>query len=174
MSLLPFTVSDLQGIPKSLLHSGMNMHPGNWMHSISNLRPWANAGDHIPNKTHIGSDGFQVSLDVQHFAPSEVTVKTVDDFIEVEAKHDERQDEHSFVSRHFRRRYRLPEGFNIEDVVSSISSDGILTVKVPAETPSLKGAKVRHIQIQQTGPARLNVGDKKEESERKHSIIIAK
>lgn len=173
MSLLPYMVADLQSIPKPLLHTGWDIHPAEWLHSLGSLRPWANPGDHIAKKTHIGSDGFQISLDVQHFTPSEITVKTIDDFIEIEAKHEERQDEHSYVSRHFRRRYRLPEQFKIEDVVSSISSDGILTVRVPPATPASKEGSVRHIQIQQTGPARLNVADKKEEPEKK-SVIISK
>lgn len=180
MSLLPFMVGDLQGVPKPLANTGFDLHPSHWLQSfqaLANQRPWANAGDHILKKTHIGPDGFQVCLDVQHFVPSEITVKTVDNFIEVEAQHEERQDEHSFVSRHFRRRYKLPEGFKIEDVVSSISSDGILTLKVP---PSLSGeGSVRHIPIHQTGPALLNISDRKEAAEKKKaeekkSVIISK
>lgn len=166
-------VADLQSVPKPLIHTGWDIHPAEWLHSLGSLRPWANPGDHIPKKTHIGPDGFQISLDVQHFLPSEITVKTIDDFIEIEAKHEEREDEHGYVSRHFRRRYHLPEHFRIADVVSSISSDGILTVKVPPATPASKEGVVRHIQIHQTGPARLNVADKKEEPEKK-SVIISK
>lgn len=140
------------------------MHP-DWAHSpyshtVGNVRPWLNPGDHIAKHTHIGPDGFQVSLDVQHFTPADINVTTIDGFIEIEAKHDDRPDELGHVARQFRRRYRLPDGFRAEDVVASFSSDAILTVKVPPEVPELKGRKVRHVIIQQTGPARLNVAEK--------------
>lgn len=36
-------------------------------------------------------DRFTVSLDVKHFSPEELTVKINGDFIEVHAKHEERQ-----------------------------------------------------------------------------------
>lgn len=173
MSLLPYKMTEFQGISKPIFHTGWEMHPSEWLHALGSLRPWANAGDHIAKKTFMGPDGFQISLDVQHFTPSEITVQTIDNFIVIEAKHEERQDEHSYVSRHFQRRYRLPEGFNIEDVVSTISSDGILTVKVPKPLPSSEKSDIRRIQIHQTGPARLNVADKKEAPVEK-SVIISK
>jgi crystallin alpha B len=47
-------------------------------------------------------------LDVQQFKPDELTVKTVNDYVVVEGKHEERQDEHGFISRQFQRRYKLP------------------------------------------------------------------
>ena len=111
-------------------------------------------------KSSIGKDGFQVSLDVQQFAPNEISVKTVDNSIVVEANHEERQDEHGFISRQFKRRYALPQGFNIKDVVTELSSDGILTIKAPPEVKAVDEGNVRVLQIQQTGPARLNTGNK--------------
>ncbi|KAJ8963110.1 hypothetical protein NQ318_018575 [Aromia moschata] len=51
---------------------------------------------------------LQVILDVQQFAPNEIVVKTNGNSIIVEGKHEEKQDEHGFISRHFVRRYVLP------------------------------------------------------------------
>lgn len=104
-------------------------------------------------------EDFQVSLDVHHFAPNEITVKIADNSILVEAKHEERSDDdqESYVSRHFTRRYVLPENYNINDVVSTLSSDGILTVKAPLKPSEVKAKNVREIPVQQTGPAHLNV-----------------
>lgn len=158
MSLLPST--RYHNTRWEMHHDFLNLHAP-FSHSVGNVRPWSNPGDHIGKNSHIGPDGFQMSLDVQHFTPSEITVKTVENFIEVEAIHEEREDEHGNISRHFRRRYRLPEGFKAEDVVSSYSSDGILTVKVPPVAPELKGRKVRHVQIQLSGPMRLSECDMK-------------
>lgn len=115
---------------------------------------------HTVPESSIGKDGFQMSLDVQQFAPNEISVKTVDNSIVVEANHEERQDEHGFISRQFKRRYALPQGFNIKDVVTELSSDGILTIKAPPEVKAVDEGNVRVLQIQQTGPARLNTGNK--------------
>lgn len=71
-------------------------------------------------------------LDVQQFAPGEITVKVSDGSIVVEGKHEEKQDEHGFVSRHFVRRYLPPSReLDLDNVVSSLSSDGVLTISVP-------------------------------------------
>ncbi len=43
----------------------------------------------------------QVCLDVQQFKPEEVNVKTVDNFVVIEGKHEEKEDEHGYISRHF-------------------------------------------------------------------------
>lgn len=123
--------------------------------------------DGVEQKSHIGKDGFQVNLDVQHFQPNEISVKTVDNSVIVEAKHEERQDEHGYIKREFTRRYDLPKGFKAQDIVSSLSSDGILTVKAPPATQSIEG-NTRQIQIQQTGPARLNVSKNEEKEIKKN------
>lgn len=113
------------------------------------------------NKPVVGKDGFQVSLDVQHFQPNEINVRTENNQVVVDAKHEEKRDNHGYISRQFTRRYVLPEGFKSEDVTSTLSSDGVLTVKAPRRDPAIEG-NVRQVQVQQTGPARLNVAANKE------------
>lgn len=105
-------------------------------------------------------------MDVENIAPNEISVKTVGNSIVVEGNHEERQDEHGYISRQFKRRFALPEGYNVKDVVSTLSSDGVLTVKVPPEAKPLKNNE-RVIQIQQTGPARLSIGNKEKAQESK-------
>ncbi|XP_065361142.1 heat shock protein 23-like [Calliphora vicina] len=104
----------------------------------------------------VGKDGFQVCMDVAQFKPSELKVKVVDNCIVIEGKHDEREDQHGFIQRHFVRRYVLPKGYDADKVVSTLSSDGVLTVSVPKPAVEEKSNE-RIIQIQQTGPAHLNV-----------------
>ncbi|XP_058459770.1 protein lethal(2)essential for life-like [Malaya genurostris] len=117
-------------------------------------RPWTNLGP-MPFKTGLtiaNKDDLQISLDVQLFSPSEITVQTVDNTVIVEAKHKEKPDEHGFVSRHFMRRYVLPSGHDPKDVVSSLSFDGVLTITAPRKAPPPPNpAKVRTIPITQTG-----------------------
>lgn len=74
---------------------------------------------------------LQVILDVQQFAPSEIVVKTQDNIVVVEGKHEEKQDEHGFISRHFVRKYVLPSDIEPLDIMSSLSSDGVLTISAP-------------------------------------------
>lgn len=107
---------------------------------------------------HIGKDGkFHLHLDVEHFKPDEISVKTVDNSIIIEAKHDEREDELGFISRHSVRRYELPSGYKTEHLVSKLSSDGILTIECP-KTEAIEGVLVREVKIQHSGPARVTSG----------------
>lgn len=78
-----------------------------------------------------GQDKFQVVVDVQQFAPEEITVKTDDRYITIEGKHEEKQDQHGYISRQFVRRYALPQGYDIGHVKPSLSSDGVLTITAP-------------------------------------------
>lgn len=112
------------------------------------------------------SDDFIVSVDVQHFAPEEVTVKIVDNFVEVEAKHEERPDEHGYVSRYFKRKYPFPEGFNADGIVSRLSSDGVLTIRAPKIQ---KGPQERVIPIIHTGPHKLNQAQLQKTADEKNS-----
>uniref|UniRef100_A0A2M3Z888 Putative alpha crystallin n=1 Tax=Anopheles braziliensis TaxID=58242 RepID=A0A2M3Z888_9DIPT len=78
---------------------------------------------------------LQITLDVQQFAPHEITVKTVNGSIVVEGQHGEKQDEHGYISRHFVRRYILPDDHDPKDVYSSLSADGMLTIVSPRNAP---------------------------------------
>lgn len=104
----------------------------------------------------IDKDGFHVCMDVHQFAPEEISVKTVDGVVVVDAKHEEREDEHGHIARQFSRRYTLPAGYDVNQVVSQLSSDGILIIKAPKPIKSEDDANERVVPIQQTGPARLN------------------
>ncbi|GIY74419.1 protein lethal(2)essential for life [Caerostris extrusa] len=74
---------------------------------------------------------FQVMLNATHFLREEIEVKTVENFIVIHGKHKELADEHGFVSREFTRRYQVPDDVDPKTVISSLSKDGVLTVKAP-------------------------------------------
>lgn len=149
MSIIPLLFQELH--PRSSHRFGAGYYPRNL---------WSNF-EGLESKSHIGKDGFEVSLDVEHFLPNEITVKTEDNSIVVHAKHDEKQDDHGHISREFTRRYSLPSGFKAEDVTSTLSSDGVLTIKCP-HPPAIEGPNVRHIQIHHTGPAKQSIKNKEE------------
>ncbi|XP_053312797.1 alpha-crystallin A chain [Spea bombifrons] len=80
---------------------------------------------------------FVINLDVKHFSPEDLTVKILDDFVEIHGKHSERQDDHGYISREFHRRYRLPSTLDQSAIACSLSADGILTFSGPKLLSSL-------------------------------------
>ncbi|XP_069493422.1 alpha-crystallin A chain [Ambystoma mexicanum] len=72
-------------------------------------------------------DKFLIYLDVKHFAPEDLSVKILDDCVEIHGKHSDRQDDHGYVSRVFHRRYRLPANMDQSSITCSLSTDGMLT-----------------------------------------------
>jgi crystallin alpha B len=81
----------------------------------------------------VTNDGnkFVVKLDCSHFKPEEITVKTVDNNIIINGKHEEKMDKHGWVQREFTRRYELPEGCEAEKVTSALNSNGVLIIEAP-------------------------------------------
>lgn len=161
MSLIPYIFDHLR--PRSHDLFGMELCPKDlWMEPIERtfLRPFSVPFgylgsqlahfDELQKQMYIGKDGFDVKINVEQFKPEEITVKTVDNSIVVEAKH-EKKNESGLISRQITRRIELPQGFKSEQVVSNLSSDGVLTIKCP-KSEAIEGAKVREIQIEHTGP----------------------
>merc|ERR1719228_841073 len=87
-------------------------------------------------------DSWKVSLDVNHFSPEELVVKTKDGVVEITGKHEERKDDHGFVSRCFTRKYTLPKTADVEKVVSSLSPEGVLTVEAPLSSHAIEAAPI--------------------------------
>ncbi|KAL4647786.1 heat shock protein beta-1-like [Arapaima gigas] len=87
-------------------------------------------------------DQWKVSLDVNHFSPEELVVKTKDGVVEITGKHEERRDEHGFISRCFTRKYTLPPGADVEKVTSSLSPEGVLTVETPLAKPAIQATEI--------------------------------
>ncbi|XP_055608237.1 protein lethal(2)essential for life-like [Uranotaenia lowii] len=132
-------------------------------------RPWrhCNPACRQDSGSTVGvrEDKFQINLDVQQFAPEEISVKVAaNNSIVVEGKHEEKQDEHGYVSRHFVRRYILPHDHDPEGIVSSLSSDGILTISAPKKTLP-EPEKERTIQIVHTGQPMKKIAQEKTEEQ---------
>jgi len=72
-----------------------------------------------------------VSLDVHHFKPEEITVKNKENVITIEGKHEEKEDQHGYVSRQFIRKYVLPKDVLVDQFKVQMSSDGVLQLAAP-------------------------------------------
>uniref|UniRef100_A0A672LKV7 Heat shock protein, alpha-crystallin-related, b2 n=1 Tax=Sinocyclocheilus grahami TaxID=75366 RepID=A0A672LKV7_SINGR len=69
-------------------------------------------------------DWYRVLLDVCQFTPDEISVRTVDNLLEVTGRHAQRMDQHGFVSREFTRTYILPMG--VDPLHFSMVSDSLV------------------------------------------------
>ncbi|GFT77688.1 protein lethal(2)essential for life [Trichonephila clavipes] len=138
-----------------------------------NMAPLSSLGDYISNphvhlriapprrqtsQTSLGKsqarddvNKFQVMLNVKHFRPDEIDVKTVDNYVVIRGKHEEQADEHGFVSREFTRRYQIPDDVEPQTITSSLSQDGVLTIQAPRKMlePPPKNERIVPITIQQ-------------------------
>ncbi|XP_053619108.1 protein lethal(2)essential for life-like [Plodia interpunctella] len=171
MSLIPFLLDYELDRPRRVLdqHFGLGLSPDDLLTMVAPgslvnreyYRPWrhlAAAARDVGSSIKADKDKFQINLDVQHFSPDEISVKTADGYIVVEGKHEEKKDQHGYVSRQFTRRYALPEGCTPETVESRLSSDGVLSVIAPRKVPPAVEGE-RKVTITQTGPVRKEVKD---------------
>jgi HSP20 family molecular chaperone IbpA len=75
---------------------------------------------------------LEVHLDTVGYKPDELKVEVGRGVVSVEGKHEERsQAGQVMVSKQFSRQYTLPQSAKEEDVVSSLSKDGVLVVTIP-------------------------------------------
>ncbi|XP_052276402.1 uncharacterized protein LOC127875388 isoform X2 [Dreissena polymorpha] len=84
-------------------------------------------GEHVVND----DEEFRITLDVSSFSPDEITLKTKNSRVVVHAKHGERMDAYGIIEREFKRQYILPTDVDPNEVTSSLSANGILTLKAP-------------------------------------------
>lgn len=118
------------------------------------LRPWVDTyyGDLncIERDVKITKDLFQVQLDVHHFKSYEIDVKVVGNSIVIKGKHDKRPKVNGYIERQFERKYDLSSDFRIRDISSTLSSDGVLTVKAFPVLPAPTLAYIRNVPVYQT------------------------
>merc|ERR1712018_508584 len=74
------------------------------------------------SKVQYDDDTYKIMVNVENYNPDELTIKTVGNSVQVEAKHMEKtSDGRSFSSRNFTQSFSLPKGVNPEEVKSSLS-----------------------------------------------------
>ncbi|KHJ49289.1 Hsp20/alpha crystallin family protein [Trichuris suis] len=92
-----------------------------------------NRGFEIMNSvpTTMESNGnFRVALDVRDYRPEEIKVTTLQDRVIIEGRQEASRGDHGgFFARQFTRSYMFPRGVMPQDVTSSLSADGMLTIE---------------------------------------------
>uniref|UniRef100_A0A8C1NTJ5 Heat shock protein beta-1 n=1 Tax=Cyprinus carpio TaxID=7962 RepID=A0A8C1NTJ5_CYPCA len=132
----PEMASLMQSPMAQMSPSATMMHPPTYSRALS--RQMSSGMSEIKQTP----EAWKISLDVNHFAPEELTVKTKDGVVEITGKHEERKDEHGFVSRCFTRKYTLPSGVDSEKITSTLSPEGVLTIEAPLPKPAIQGSEI--------------------------------
>jgi len=87
------------------------------------------------------NDKFMVQLELPGFAPEDFSLKTKDDVIVLEAVHESGGEEST--SRKYVKELKMPEGVLRDQLASSYSADGILTISAPRVIKAPEGAEVK-------------------------------
>ncbi|KAK5967193.1 Alpha-crystallin B chain [Trichostrongylus colubriformis] len=123
-------------------------------------------GGHI-SSLHATDDSLIVTMDVAQFkGPDDLKISVIGQFIVVEGKHGEKQDEFGTIERHFIRKFNLPRNVQPEGVSSKLTSDGVLTIEAIPLKPK-EGSPARAIPIKIVGspaPAAQSTETKTEEA----------
>jgi HSP20 family molecular chaperone IbpA len=111
---------------------------GQWREDLALQNPIISAPD--------GSKKFQLSIDLSHFKPEEIEVKTRDQMIEVHAKHEEKS-ENGQVFREYRRAFTIPKEVKPENLKSTLAIGGLLSLEAPVALPAIQEAREHVIPI---------------------------
>merc|ERR1719411_1596756 len=83
-----------------------------------------------------------IQLELPGFLPEDFSLKTKDNVILLEAVHEGKADGES-TSRKFVKEFKVPEGVVQDQLQSSYSSEGILTIQAPRKINAPEGAEVQ-------------------------------
>merc|ERR1711892_579064 len=116
---------------------------------------------------------MEISLNTSGYKPSELTVNVADGEITIEGKHEEKSEEgHTMVSRQFSKRYTLPAGAKLTEVVSNLSQDGVMVITVPKEKNIKEVQEVKEAQeVKKMNVEHKKSSAKSEETQQSKSLI---
>jgi len=84
------------------------------------------------SRVQYDDDTYKILVNVENYKPEELVIKTVDNAVIVEAKHEEKTPEgRSYSTQSFNQSFTLPRGVNPDSVTSALSKEGVLTISAP-------------------------------------------
>lgn len=90
------------------------------------------------SRVEYDDNNYKIHVNVENFRPEELVVKTIDNTVKVDAKHEDKTvDGHSYSTRSFSQSFTLPRGVNPDLISSALSKEGVLTISAPLP-PALK------------------------------------
>jgi len=91
-----------------------------------------------------GSRKFQLAFDMRGFEPEEVKIKTQNGALTISAKKEKKAD-NSYSLHEFSQSYTLPQDLKLEDLKSTFTENGVLSIEAPLPKAEPKD---RQIQIE--------------------------
>jgi len=88
------------------------------------------------------NDKFMIQLELPGFSPEDFSLKTKDDIIIIEASHNTKTDDGSTDTRQFTKEFKMPSGVATDQLGSTYSGAGILTISAPRAIAAPEGAQV--------------------------------
>merc|ERR1711988_268910 len=88
------------------------------------------------------NDKFMIQLELPGFSPEDFSLKTKDDIIIIEASHNTKTDDGSTDTRKFTKEFKMPSGVATDQLGSTYSGAGILTISAPRAIAAPEGAQV--------------------------------
>merc|ERR1712038_1207556 len=88
------------------------------------------------------NDKFMIQLELPGFSPEDFSLKTKDDVIIIEAKHNAKTEDGSTDTRQFTKEFKMPSGVATDKLGSTYSGAGILTISAPRAIAAPEGAQV--------------------------------
>uniref|UniRef100_A0A914LAR0 SHSP domain-containing protein n=2 Tax=Meloidogyne TaxID=189290 RepID=A0A914LAR0_MELIC len=111
----------------------------------------------IDVKTNVTNDSqrFSVEIDCYQFRPEELQVKTLDDTLLIEGRHEDVRDRDNYTKMYFVRKYQLPSDVEPQSIASHVDSHGRLTVEAQKRWQAIEGReRAIPIESQSTTAAR--------------------
>merc|ERR1712222_22460 len=89
------------------------------------------------SRVEYDDNNYKILVNVDKYNPEELVIKTIENTVVVEAKHQEKtSDGRSFSTQIFSQSFTLPQGVDPEAVKSSLSQSGVLTISAPLNKTS--------------------------------------
>lgn len=89
---------------------------------------------------------FRVRLDVRQFKPNEVQIQHDGRMVSVHGKHEERSDDHGFISREFTRKYEIPCDVDPDKMTGSWHPNNVLIIKAPRDSAQSSLENMHHVE----------------------------
>merc|ERR1711933_103383 len=88
------------------------------------------------------NDKFMIQLELPGLSPEDFSLKTKDDVIIIEAKHNAKTEDGPTDTRQFTKEFKMPSGVATDQLGSTYSGAGILTISAPRAIAAPEGAQV--------------------------------
>ncbi len=112
------------------------------------LSTFGNSFGHQLAVPTIKDNKYQVSLDMRHFDPSEISVKMDKDSLQITGKREKKSDDGHYIYREYVQHFSVPENVKAEELKCQLDNKGYLKMEAPLKVPQVEENKERSIPIE--------------------------